>query len=151
MINIGNLLDACGISYTDKQLAKLEKLLHELLKKLSLQQFDSNETTQQHDSTTDSEDKSRNEGFDEETKLKPFQTAIHEIDFEPEPHCNNIIKTEILGENFIEIKEEFASTETLENLEAPVDVSDIVHENYNITLSIGNCLLYKRGSDSDNS
>ena len=143
MINIANLLDACGISYTDKQLAKLEKLLHELLKKLSLQQFDANETTQQettqqHDSISDSEVKSRIEGFDEETNLKPFQTAIHEIDFEPEPHCNNIIKTEILGENFIEIKEEFASLETLENSEAPVDVSDIVHENYNITLSIGN-------------
>ena len=143
MINVTNLLDACGISYTDKQLAKLEKLLHELLKKLSLQQFDANETTQhetiqQHDSISDSEVKSRIEGFDEETNLKPFQTAIHEIDFEPEPHCNNIIKTEILGESFIEIKEEFASLETLENSEAPVDVSDIVHENYNITLSIGN-------------
>ena len=135
MINIANLLDACGISYTDKQLVKLEKLFHELLKKLSLQQFDSNETTQQHDSTTDSEDKSRNEGFDEETKLKPFQTAIYEVDFEPEPHYNNIVKAEILEESVIEIKEEFASLETLKNSE---DVSDILHENYNLTLSIGN-------------
>ena len=130
MINITNLLDACGISYTDKQLAKLEKLLHELLKKLSLQQFDSNETTQQQNSISDSEDNPRNEDIDEETKLKPFQTAIHEIDFEPELHCNNIVKAESLEESIIEIKEEFASTETLENLE--------VHENYNITLSIGN-------------
>ena len=135
MINIGSLLDACGISYTDKQLVKLEKLLHELLKKLSLQQFDSNETTQQYDSTTDSEDKSRNKGFDEETKLKPFQTAIYEVDFEPEPHYNNIVKAEILEESVIEIKEEFASLETLKNSE---DVSDILHENYNLTLSIGN-------------
>ena len=130
MINITNLLDACGISYTDKQLAKLEKLLHELLRKLSLQQFDSNETTQQHDSISDSEDKSRNEGFDEETKLIPFQTAIYETDFEPEPHCDNIVKAEILEESLTEIKEEVASFETLENLE--------VHENYSITLSIGN-------------
>ena len=131
MINIGNLLDACGISYTEKQLAKLNKLL----KKLSLQQFNSNETTQQHDSISDSEDKSRNEGFDEETKLIPFQTAIYEIDFEPEPHYNNIVKAEILEESVIEIKEEFAFLETLENSE---DVSDILHENYNLTLSIGN-------------
>ena len=134
MINIGSLLDACGISYTDKQLVKLEKLFHELLKKLSLQQFDSNETTQQHDSTTDSEDKSRNEGFDEEKKLKPFQTAIYEVDFEPESHYNNIVKAEILEESVIEIKEEFASLETLKNSE---DLSDILHENYNLTLSIG--------------
>ena len=135
MINIANLLDACGISYTDKQLAKLDKLVNELLKKLSLQQFDSNETTQQHDSISDSEDKSRNEGFDEETKLKPFQTAVYEVDFEPEPHYNNIAKVEILEESVIEIKEEFASLDSLENSE---DVSDILHENYNLTLSIGN-------------
>ena len=45
MINIGKLLDACGISYTDKQLSKLDNLLNKLLKKLSLHQLDSNETT----------------------------------------------------------------------------------------------------------
>ena len=80
-----------------------------------------------------------NEGLDEETKLNPFQTAIYEIDYEPEPHCNNMVKAEILGESFIEIKEEFASLETVENSE---DVSDILHENYNLTLSIGNWVLY---------
>ena len=95
MINIGDLLDTCGISYTDKQLAKLDKLVNELLKKLCLQQFDSNETTQ-HYFNPDSEDKLRNEGFDEETKLEPFQTAIHEFDFELEPHHNNAIQKEIL-------------------------------------------------------
>ena len=135
MINVTNLLDACGISYTEEQLSKLENLLHELLKKLSLQQFDSNETTQQHDSISDSEDKSRNEGFEEETRLKPVQTAIYEVDFEPEPHHNNIVKAEILEESIIDIKEEFAILETLDNSK---DVSDILHENYNLTLSIGN-------------
>ena len=44
MIDIGSLLDACGISYTEKQLVKIDKLVNELFKKLSLQQFDSNET-----------------------------------------------------------------------------------------------------------
>ena len=91
MIVIRNLLDACGISYTDKQLAKLEKLLHELLKKLSLQQFDSNETTQQHDSISDSEDKSRNGDFASETELKPME----EFDFKPETYYNNTINEEI--------------------------------------------------------
>ena len=56
MINIGNLLDACGISYTEMQLAKLDKLLNELLKNLSLQRFDSNKTTQ-HNPIPVSEDK----------------------------------------------------------------------------------------------
>ena len=68
MINIGNLLDACGIYYTDKQLSKLEKLVNDLLKKLSLQQFDS---------ATDSKDKSSNEDFVNIKELKPF-----ELDFE---------------------------------------------------------------------
>ena len=55
MIVIRNLLDACGISYTDKQLAKLDKLFDKLLKKMILQQYDFDETTQQHDSTLDYE------------------------------------------------------------------------------------------------
>ena len=59
MINIGNLLDVCGISYTDKQLTKLDKLVKDLLKKLSLHKLDSNETTQ-NDSIPDYQDKSRN-------------------------------------------------------------------------------------------
>ena len=67
MINVGNILDACEISYTDKQLVKLNKLIDELLKKLSLQQFDSNQTKQENGSTLDSEDKSRKQDFENET------------------------------------------------------------------------------------
>ena len=67
MINVGNILDACGICYTDKQLVKLNKLIDELLKKLSLQQFDSNQTKQRNDSTLDSKDKSRKQDFENET------------------------------------------------------------------------------------
>ena len=48
MINIASLLDACGISYTEKQLVKLDKLVDKLLKQLRLQQFVYNETTK-HD------------------------------------------------------------------------------------------------------
>ena len=122
MINIGNLLDFCGISYTDKQLAKLEKLW----KKLSLQQFDSNGTKQQHDSTLDSEDKSRNEDFYSESKLKPMENFYFKSDL----HHESTIKEEILEVSDIEIKEEpakdpFASLETFNNSE---DVSDMVHE-----------------------
>ena len=73
MINIGNLLDFCGISYTEKQLVELDKLVNELWKKLSLQHFDSKGTKQQRDSTLDSEDKSRNEDFCSETKLNPME------------------------------------------------------------------------------
>ena len=118
MIDIGNLLDACGIYYTDKQLSKLDKLVNELLKKLSLQQFDS---------TPHSKDKSRNEDFVNKKELKPF-----ELDFESRSQYENTIKEEILEESAIEIKDEypndpFVSLETMENSE---DVSDIVHENY---------------------
>ena len=126
MINIGNLLDFCGISYTEKQLVELDKLVNELWKKLSLQQFDSKGTKQQRDSTLDSEDKSSNEDFYSETKLKPME----KFDFKSDLHYDNTIKEEILEESDIEIKEEpandpFASLETFNNSE---NVSDMVHE-----------------------
>ena len=135
MINIENLLDACGISYTEKQLSKLDKLVNELLKKVSLHKFDSNETTQ-HDSIPDSEDRLRNEDFASETELKPFQHYIQEFDFESEPHYNHIIKEEILEESSIEIKEElpndpFANLATFNSSEG---ISDNVHENQNLNL-----------------
>ena len=117
MNDIGNLLDACGISYTDKQLAKLDKLFDELLKKLILQQYDFDETPQQHDSNLDFEQNASNEEFSNDTKLKPFQHCIQELQIKPEPHNENTIKEEIAEESLIEIKEEvpndpFASLET---------------------------------------
>ena len=122
MINIGILLDVCGISYTDIQLAKLDKLVNELLKKLSLQKFDSDKSIQQHDSTLDSEGKSRNEDFSIETKLKSFE----EFYFKSEPNCNITI-TEEITESAIEIKEEFpkdpfASLEIFNNSENDSDI-----------------------------
>ena len=129
MINIGSLLDACGISYTDKQLAKLDKLLHELLNKLSLQQFDANETIQ-HGSIPDSDDRLRNEEFASETELKPFQHYIQEFEFESEPHYNHIIKEELVEESSIEIKEELPKDPyaTLETINSSRDISDVLKE-----------------------
>ena len=126
IIDIGNLLDFCGISYTEEQLLKLNKLVNQLWKKLSLQQFDSNGTKQQHDSTLDSEDKSRIEAFCSEMKLKPMK----KFDFKSDLDYNNEIKEEVQEESDIEIKEEFAndpfaSLETFDNSE---NVSDLVHE-----------------------
>ena len=92
MIEIGNLLDTCGISYTDKQLAKLDKLIKDLLKKLSLQRYDSNKTSQNH---SNPEDKLRNEDFAIKAELKTFQHCNEKINFQPEPHCNNTITEEI--------------------------------------------------------
>ena len=129
MINIGSLLDTCGISYTDKQLAKLDKLLHELLNKLSLQQFDANETIQ-HGSIPDSDDRLRKEEFASETELKPFQHYIQEFEFESEPHYNHIIKEEIVEESSIEIKEELPKDPyaTLETINISRDISDMLKE-----------------------
>ena len=109
MIVIRNLLDACGISYTDKQLAKLDKLFDELLKKLILQQYDFDETTQQHDSTLDYEQNASKEEFPNNTKLKPFQHCIEELEIKPEPQNENAIKEEIAEEGLTEIKEEFSN------------------------------------------
>ena len=138
MINVGNLLDACGISYTDKQLIKLDKLINELLKKLSIKQFDSNQTKQINDSTLDSEDNSRKHDCENESKLKPFEHCIPEFEFKTEfksePNYDNTIKEEILEESATEIKKEFpidpfASLDTFNNSE---DVREITNDNYNL-------------------
>ena len=131
MINIGNLLDACGISYTERQLVKLDKLVNKFLKHLStktLQQFASNETTK-HDSIPYSRTKnvaSKIEIF----KITPSQHCIQEFHIEPEPCYNNEIMVGIPKENEIETKEEFpkdpfASSETVKSSK---DISDMVHE-----------------------
>ena len=133
MINIGNLLDSCGIYYTDKQLSKLDKLVNDLLKKLSLQQLDSNETSSlvfTSDCIPDSEDKSRNEDFASETKLK----SMEEFDFKHETYYNNTMKEETLADIAIEIKEEFpkdpfASLETLNDSQGR-ECNDHCHDNF---------------------
>ena len=126
MIEIGNLLDTCGILYTDKQLEKLNELVKELLQKLSLQQDDSNKTSQNH-SNPNSEDKLRNEDFANKAELKTFQHSIEKFNFEHEPHCNNTITEEIKKEFH---HDPFASLEEFNKSE---DVSDMVHEHYRPT------------------
>jgi len=133
MVNIGNLLDACRISYTDNQLTKLNKLVNELLKNLRFQKFGSYDTTQ-HNPIPVSEDKLRNEDFINKKELKPTHHFVQEFDIKPEPHFNNSVKEEIVEETEIKITEEFphdplASLETFNNSE---DVSDMVHESYNL-------------------
>ena len=129
MINIGNLLDACGISYTDKQLTKLDKLINELLKKLSLHKFVSNETTQ-NDSIPNYQDKSRTKDFTDKTELEPSQNYIQEFLFEPESQSNYTIMEEISRESEIEIKDEFPKDPfaSLETSNKCKNISDMVHE-----------------------
>ena len=159
MIDIGNLLDACGISYTEKQLVKLDKLVNELFKRLSIQQFDSNATIKDKP-IQDSTDKLENKDVAHNTEMKPFQHCSPEIDikhefqinntikeevveeihcipefeFETEPNYDNTIKEEILEESEREIqkqfpKDPFASLDTFNNSE---DVREITNENYNL-------------------
>ena len=139
MINIGKLLDACGISYTDKQLSKLDNLVNKLLKKLSLQQLDANETTPNvsiivstSGSLPDSVDNSRNEDFASETKPE----SMEESDFKHETYYNNTIKEETLEDIAIEIKEEcpkdpFASLETFVDSESGESIKSFVFDTHN--------------------
>ena len=144
MINIGNLLDVCGISYTGKQLSKLDNLVNKLLKKLSLQQFDANETTPNvsiivstSGSLPDSVDNSRNEDFASETKLK----SMEELDFKHEPYYNSTIKEEIQEEIEIEIKEEcpkdpFASLETFDDSESGESIKSFVCDTHDASFKL---------------
>ena len=97
MINIGNLLDACGISYTGKQLEKLNKLVNELFKKLSLQQFDSNKTIKP-EPIQDSKDKLEYEDVAHITEKTIFQHCSPEFDVKQEFEINNTSKEEVVEE-----------------------------------------------------
>ena len=120
MINIGNLLDACGISYTDKQLVKLDKLVNKLLKQLSLQQFVSNETTK-----NDSIRYSKTKNF--ETVITPSKHSIQELNIELD-HCySSTIKGELPKVNEIEIKEEFPK-DPFATINNSKDISDMLNE-----------------------
>ena len=79
------------------------------MKKLILQQYDFDETTQQHDSTLDYEQNASKEEFPNNAKLKPFQHCIEELEIKPEPQNENAIKEEIAEEGLTEIKEEFSN------------------------------------------
>ena len=102
MINIGILLDVCGITYSETQLLKLETLVNDLIKKL----LEKNSSDIDHFTTID--DPVKEEFFDDnilEIKDDPFD--------EPE-------------ENPLEIKDDIISNERKENiLEITDDIPNV--------------------------
>ena len=105
MIDIGILLDVCGILYTEDQLIKLDKLLNDLIQKY-ISTYSNDSTSQQNSSNITAqkliikqEDVSENDGIEsfvevnlkeepevEDFKQKDFQTEtsndIYQNDFE---------------------------------------------------------------------
>ena len=140
MINIASLLDACGISYTEKQLVKLDKLVDKLLKQLRLQQFVSNETTK-HDSIP----YPRTKDFESKIEITPSQHCMQEFHIEPELCYNNTIIDEMPKESVIEIKEELPKDpfESLETISHSQDISDMVNEE-NVERNNGSILITEK-------
>ena len=130
MINVGTLLDACGISYTEKQLKKLDRLFNHLVKGNIFKNFPG----------IGSKDNSYKDLSPHFKSLKVYFTENKEKDslsdnncskyFEPETENNIVIKEEILEENVLEIKEEFDPLTTFETVENYKYISDNTYEEY---------------------
>ena len=120
MINIGALLDACGISYTEKQLKKLDRLFNHLVKGKIFKNFPG--TNSKDNSCKDSSPNSKPRRlYFIDTKEKE---SSENFDQYLEPEINIAIKEEIVEEEVLEIKDEIdplASFEAVENSKCNVE------------------------------
>ena len=102
MINIGSLLDACGISYTEKQLKKLDRLFNHLVKGKFFKNYPG--TNSKDNSFKDSSPNSKSLGvYFIETQEKESSENVNQY---LEPENNIAIKEESVEEEVKEIKDE---------------------------------------------
>ena len=108
MIDIGILLDVCGIMYTEEQLIKLDKLLNDLVQKY-INTYSNDSTSQKRSSNEPmikQEDFIENDRIDqfEEVKLKiePKVEELNEDEFQVETNDNvyqNEFETQSMSTN----------------------------------------------------
>ena len=128
MINIGTLLDACGISYTSKQLKKLDRLFNHLIKGHIFKNFPGIGSKENSYKDLSPHFKSLKVYFIE-NKEKDSENDCSEY-IEPKTENNLWIKEETLEESVLEIKDEFDPLTTLETVENYKYVSDTTYEGY---------------------
>jgi hypothetical protein len=117
MINIGILLDEWGISYTEKQLTRLDKLIDDFIKDQIWENFyriGSKATNQ--DLSTKLNSKSF-KVYCIDTKKEEI-TKDCDLNFEPDTENNDKIEEESFEERVIEIKDEFDPFSNLEAIES---------------------------------
>ena len=128
MINVGTLLDACGISYTEKQLKKLDRLFNHLVKGNIFKNFPGIGSKDNSYKDLSPHFKSLKVYFIENKEKESLSENDSNNYFEPEN--NIVIKEEILEESVLEIKDEFDPLTTLETVENYKYVSDNTYEDY---------------------
>ena len=131
MINIGTLLDACGISYTAKQLKKLDRLFNHLVKGNIFKNFPGIGSKDNSYKDLSPHFKSLKVYFIENKEKESLSENNCSKYFEPETENNVVIKEEILEESVLEIKDEFDPLTTLETFENCEYISDTTYEEYN--------------------
>ena len=128
MINIGTLLDACGISYTAKQLKKLDRLFNHLVKGNIFKNFPGIGSKDSSYKDLSSHVKSLKVYFIENKEKEPLSENNCSKYFEAETENNVVIKEELLEESVLEIKDEFDPLTTLETVENCEYISDNTYE-----------------------
>ena len=130
MINIGTLLDACGISYTAKQLKKLDRLFNHLIKGHIFKNFPGIGSKDNSYKDLSPHFKSLKVYFIENKEKESWSENNCDKYFEPKTENNLWIKEETLEESVLEIKDEFDPLTTLETVENYKYVSDTTYEGY---------------------
>jgi hypothetical protein len=151
MINIGTLLDACGISYTEKQLKKLDRLFNHLVKGHIFKNFPGIGSKDNSYTDLSPHFKSLKVYFIENKGKESLSENNCSKYFEPETENNVVIKEETLEESVLEIKGEFDPLTTLETVENYEYIRGNKYEEYiqNTESEQGNCNL-KFLSDIEN-
>ena len=117
MINIGILLDDWGISYTEQQLTRLDKLIDDFIKDQIWENFYGigSKAANQNLSTKLNSKSFKVYCIDTKKEEIPKDCALN---FEPDTENNDKIKEESFEERVIEIKDEFVPFSNLEAIES---------------------------------
>ena len=129
MIDTGLLLDICEISYTEKQLTRLDKLINDFIKQHTfIKKFHgigSKENSYQ-DLSSELKFKSLKVYFIGTKEENSFKSCDQNLD--PGTKNNDIIKEEFFEESVLEIKDEFDPFANLDVIENSKDIGNTEYE-----------------------
>ena len=147
MIDTGLLLDICEISYTEKQLTRLDKLINDFIK--TFHGISAKENSYQ-DLSSELKFKSLKVYFIDTKGKNSFKSCDQNL--EPGTKNNDIIKEEFFEESVLEIKDEFDPFANLDAIENSKDIGNTEYEDYNLHKESSNNLeAVEKFKDSNDS
>ena len=133
MIDTGLLLDICEISYTEKQLTRLDKLINDFIKEHIIKNFHGIGISREKsylDLSAELKLKSLKVYFIDTKGEDSFKSCDQNL--EPGTKNNDIIKEEFFEESVLEIKDEFDPFANLDTIENSKYIGNTEYEDNNL-------------------